>query len=201
MSAPRSKTVTPGHGWMYYTRGAAKIAMVIAAFRFIEVLIAPPTADEPRWVVAGVLTFKYWAAGLALGGLTLLGWVSQRLVGWPAPEAPSAAMATRNVVQTAEMRLRGLGFNLVCGWLLLSFLALLMMADTGTGPFARLAMDMFGPNEWSGLETFVLGLPLIAAPLVLLALLPWQTRFPLVSSMQAIVKPPAKAHTRRRKRP
>jgi hypothetical protein len=47
----------------------------------------------------------------------------------------------------------------------------------------------------------VLGLPVIAAPWVLLALLPWQTRLPLVSSMQAVVKPPAKARAPQRKRP
>ena len=38
---PRSKKVTQGHDYIYYARVAAKIAMFIKAFRFIEVLIAP----------------------------------------------------------------------------------------------------------------------------------------------------------------
>ena len=56
-----------GQPEMYYIRGAAKIALCIAAFKFIEVLIAPPMNDEPRWLVAAVLTFNHWSAGLSLG--------------------------------------------------------------------------------------------------------------------------------------
>lgn len=182
---------------MHYARGAAKLALLIAAFKFIEALIAPPPiGDAPRWLVAAVVSFNFWAAGAALGAIAVLGWVSQRLFGWPAPEAPSALRPARHVVPTAEMRLRGLGFNVVAGWIAIGILALILMADTGTGPFAWLAFRLFGPDEWAGLETFVLGLPVLAAPLLLLAWLPWQTRFPLLASMQGVVKPPA-----RRKRP
>lgn len=187
---------------MHYVRGATKIAFFIAAFKFIEALIAFPSfGDAPRWLVAATVSSRFWAAGAALGVIAMLGWVSQRLFDWPAPEAPSAARPTRHVVPTAEMRLRMLGFNVVTGWVVVGFLALIMMAETRTGPFARIAVGVFGPNEWVGLETFVFGVPVFAAPPVLLALLPWQTRFPLLASMQAAVKPPAKARARRRKRP
>ena len=61
---------------MYYARGSAQIAFLIAAFKFVELLIVPPLADQPRWLVAGVLTFKFWSAGTALGMLWLLGRLS-----------------------------------------------------------------------------------------------------------------------------
>ncbi len=185
---------------MHYARGAAKLALLIAAFKFIEALVAPPpVADAPRWLVAAFVSFNFWAAGAALGAIAMLGWVSQRLFGWPAPEVPSATRPARHVVPTAEMRLRGLGFNVVAGWIVFGSLALILMADTRTGPFAQLAVHLFGPNGWAGLEIFMLGLPVLAAPLLLLAWLPWQTRFPLVASMQGVVKPPAKAAARRKR--
>ena len=178
-----------------------RIAFLIAAFKFVELLIVPPLADEPRLLVAGVLTYKFWGAGAALGMLWLLGRVSQRLFGWPAPEAPPAAQPpTRHVVLTEAMRLQALGNKVVLWWFILGFLAIVMMADTGAGPIPRLVTGVFGPSDWLGLETFVLGLLVLAAPLVVLALLPWQTRFPLLASMQKAVKPP-RARTRGRKRP
>ena len=203
MKASGKTKTNSGHGWMYYARGSAQIAFVIAAFRFVELLIVPPLANEPRWLVAGVLSFKFWGAGAALGLLWLLGRVSQRLFGWPAPEAPpEAQLPTRPVVQTKAMRLQALGNKLVLWWFILGFLAIVMMADTGAGPIPRLVASVFGPSDWLGLATFILGLPLLAAPLVLLALLPWQTRFPLLASIQGAVKPaPARTRTRGRKRP
>ena len=185
---------------MYYARGSAQIAFLVAAFKFVELLIVPPLADQPRWLVAGVLTFKLWGAGAALGLLWLMGWLSQRLFGWPAPEAPPAAQPPiRHVVQTEAMRLQALGNKVVLWWFILGFLAIVMMADTGAGPIPRLVTSVFGPSDWLGLEVFVLGLLVLSAPLVLLALLPWQTRFPLLASMQEAVKPP-RASTRGRKR-
>jgi hypothetical protein len=185
---------------MHYARGAAKIATLIAAFRFIEALIAPPpVGDAPRWLAAAVVSFNFWAAGAALGAIAVPGWLSQRLFGWPAPEDPSATRPARRMVPAADMRLRGMGFNVVTGWIVVGILVLILMADTRTDPFAQFAVRLFGPNGWAGLETFVLGLPVLAAPLLLLAWL--QTRFPLLASMQATAKPPAKAPARRRKRP
>ena len=201
MKASGKRKTNSGHGWMYYARGSAQIAFLIAAFKFVELLIVPPLADQPRWLVAGVLTFKLWGAGAALGMLWLLGRLSQRLFGWPVPEAPPATQPpTRHVVQTEAMRLQALGNKVVLWWFILGFVAIVMMADTGAGPIPRLVTGVFGPSDWLGLETFVLGLLVLAAPLVLLALLPWQTRFPLLASMQGAVKPPP-ARTRGRKRP
>ena len=203
MKALDKKKTSLGHGWMYYARGSAQIAFLIAAFKFVELLIVPPLADEPRWLVAGVLTFNLWGAGTALGMLWLLGLLSRRLFGWPAPEAQPAAAPqppTRPVMQTEAMRLQTLGNKVVLWWFILGFLATVMMADTGAGPFPRLLTGVFGPSDWLGPETFVLGLLVLAAPLMLLALLPWQTRFPLLASMQKAVKPP-RVRTRRRRRP
>ncbi len=203
MKASGKTKTRSGHGWMYFVRGSAQIAFAIAAFRFVELLIVPPVADEPRWLVAGVLSVNFWGAGAALGMLWLLGRVSQRLFGWPVPEAaPQAQPPTRHVVQTEAMRLQALGNKVVLWWLILGFVATVMMVDTGAGPIPRFVSGVFGRHNWLGLATFVLGLLVLAAPLVALALLPWQTRFPLLASIQGAVKPPsARTRTRGRKRP
>ena len=180
-------------------RGAAGFALFFAALRFVEVMIAPPVPDEPRWLVAAVVTSKFWLAGAALGVIALLGWVSQRLFGWPRPPPPSALQPSREVVPTKETRARAWRFNLVAGWIGFSVLTLIVMADTGTGPFARMAAALFGPNEFIGLETFVLGVPAVVGPVVALALLRWQTRLPLIKGMQKAVKPPPKPRVRRKR--
>lgn len=200
MKAPGKKALNSGHGWMYYARGSAQIAFFIAAFKFVEMLIVPPLVDEPSWLVAGVLSFRFWGAGAVLGTLWLVGRVSQRLFGWPVPEPPTAVGIVRPLVQTKAMRLRGIGNTVVLWWFILGFLATIMMADTGAGPIPRLMTAVFGPNDLLGLETFVLGLLVLVAPLLLLAVLPRQTRVPLLASMQDAVKPP-RASNRRRKRP
>lgn len=204
MKASGKKKTGSGHGWMYYASGAARIAVLIAAFKFVELLIVPPVADQPRWLVAGILTFNLWGAGAALGTLWLMGRVSQRLFGWPAPEAPQAVVTIRPVLQpvvrTEAMRLRTVGNRVVLWWLILGFLAIVMMADTGAGPIPRLMTAAFGPNDFLGLETVVLGLLVLMAPLVLLAVLPRQASVPLLASMQDGVKAP-KANPRSRKRP
>ena len=189
-----------GHGWMYYVRGSAQIACSVAAFKFVELLIVPPLPNEPRWLVAGVATLNLWGAGAMLGLLWLMGRVSQRLFGWPAPEATPAAEPPRHVVMTEAMRLQQLGNKLVLWWFVVGFLAIVMMADTGAGPIPWIAAGVLGRGAWLGLATFVLGLLVLAAPLVVLALLPWLTRFPLLASIQAAVKP-ARARPRGRKRP
>ena len=63
------------------------------------------------------------------------------------------------------MRLRMLGFNIVAGWVIGSVLLFIMMAETSSGPFARAALALLGPNSLVGLATFILGLPVVAAPL------------------------------------
>ena len=200
MKASGRKRSGTGHGWMYYARGSAQIAFCIAALRFTELLIVPPVADAPRWLVAGVLTFKFWAAGAALGVAWLMGRVSQRLFGWPAPEATSAIQSPRPVIVTEAVRLQMLGNKIVMWWFILGFVAVVMMADTGAGPIPWIVAGLLGTSDWLGLETLVFGLLVLAAPLVLLALLPWHTRFPLLASMQGAVKP-ARTRTRGRKRP
>ncbi|RYH95536.1 MAG: hypothetical protein EON48_18940 [Acetobacteraceae bacterium] len=201
MKPPGRRTVNPDHSWLHYVRGAGKLAVLIAAFRFVEAAIfLPPVGEESRWLVAAVLSSRYWLAGAALGVLALLGLVSQHLFGWPAPDPPSQIQPTRHVLQTPEMRRRILGFNIVAGWVVLGVLMLIMMADTRSGPLAWFALDLFGPSALVGLVIFVLGMPVIAAPLVLLAWIPWQTRFPLIAGIQAAVKPPSKPAARRRNR-
>ena len=189
-----------GHGWMHYVRGSAQLAFMVATFKFVELLIVPPLADRPRLLVAVALTFKFWAAGAGLGMLWLLGRVSQRLFGWPVPETPPEPSPPRHVVRTEAMRLQALGNQVVVWWFILGFLALAMMADTGAGPIPWLVASVAGRTDWLGLETFVLGLLVLPLPLVLLALLPSQTRFSLLASMQQAVKP-ARSRIRRRKPP
>ena len=74
---------------MYYIRGAAKVALFIAALKSVEAVIAPPIDTEPRWMAAAVLTFNLWAAGAALSAIAGVGWVLHRLFGWPAGPPPS----------------------------------------------------------------------------------------------------------------
>lgn len=95
--------------------------------------------------------------------------------------------------------MRMLGFDVVAGWLACGVLGLLMMADTVSGSVAGIALRLFGPTALIGPETFVLGLPLVAAPLVLLAWLPRHTRFPLLAGIQSAVKPETKPVRRRRR--
>ena len=200
MKAPGRRKAETGHGWMYYARGSAQIALFVAAFKFVELLIVPPVADAPRWLVAGVLTFNVWAAGAALGAAWLMGRVSQRLFGWPAREAAPTAPPPRRVAMTEAMRLQALGNKVVLWWFILGLPAIVMMMDTGAGPIPWIVTGVLGAGGWLGFETFVVGLLVLAAPLVLLAVLPWHTRFPLLASIQGAVKP-APARTRRRKRP
>ncbi len=98
------------------------------------------------------------------------------------------------------MRLRGWGVNVVLGWMALSFLVLIVMSDTKTGPFAWLATAVLGLQGFAGVMTFLLGLPAFLLPLVLLAVLPWQTRWPLLAGMQGVVKPVRQAKARKRRR-
>ena len=88
----------------------------------------------------------------------------------------------------------------LAAWVGLSFLVLIVMSNTGTGPFAWVATRVLGLQDFAGLATFLLGLPAFLLPLLLLGVLPWQTRWPLVAGMQAAVKPVSQARVRRRRR-
>ena len=106
--------------------------------------------------MAAVLTFNHWSAGLSLGLIAGLGWVSHRLFGWPAAPHPSALVPTRHVVRTKSCVVRNIvrvwGFNIVAGWFCVGVLASIVLADTRTGPFARAAVAVFGPDGlvWLG---------------------------------------------------
>ncbi len=151
--------------------------------------------------MAAVVTFNFWAAGAALGAIAGLGWVSRRLFGWPAAPPPPSLIPTRHVIPDEVMRLRRWGFNVVAGWFCCGVLAAIVMADTRSGPFAWLAVSLFGGDSLIWLETFVFGLLATVAPLVLLAWLPLQTGPTLLGSMQAVVKPSRRPQERRRTRP
>ena len=157
---------------MYYIRGAAKVALFIAALKFVEAVIAPPIDTEPRWMAAAVLTFNLWAAGAALSAIAGVGWVLHRLFGWP---AGPAAIAT----DPYPARHPGRGHAAPdMGVQRRRRLVLLRRpgGDRDGGhqvrPVAGLAVSLFGGNSLIWLEIFVLGLLAMAAPLVLLAWLP-----------------------------
>ena len=55
-------------------------------------------------------------------------------------------------------RCAGWGFSVVAGWAAISVLVLIVMSETRTGPFARLATGFLGLRDFAGLATFLLGL-------------------------------------------
>ena len=97
-------------------------------------------------------------------------------------------------------RCAGWGFSVVAGWAAISVLVLIVMSETRTGPFARLATGFLGLRDFAGLATFLLGLPVFLSPLLLLALLPRQARWPLISGMHLAVKSPPSPARRRKRR-
>ena len=194
----RQRRFSPG-AWLRLVPQAALTVCGIGALRFVEVLVSPPPQDAvPRWVVAAAAGSLYWLAGGLLGAVALIAWAVRRAFGSPAPPAKPPPPAPPP--PTREMRLRGWGVNVVIGWLGLSFLTLLVMSDTRTGPFAWLAVNLFGLAGFAGLATFLLGLPVMLLPLAVLAVLPGQTRWPLLAGMQWVVKPVPRAKPRRRRR-
>lgn len=182
--------------WLRLVPQAALVCCGIGALRFVEVLVSlPADGSAPLLLVAVFAGSRYWLAAALLGLVAMVGWLVQRALGSPAPVPPPP---TRTL--SREARLRGWGFNLVAGWVVLSILALIVMSETGTGPFARFATGVLGLRGLAGLATFLLGLPAFLAPLLLLAVIPWQTRWPLVAGMQAAVKPTPTARKRTRRR-
>ncbi len=195
---PSARQATQGFGaWVRLLPQAALMCFGIAAFRFVEVLVKPPPlGGASRPAVALLAGSVYWLAGLLTVVLALIAWAIRRALGLKAPPASS----TPPVQWTAEARLRGRGFSIVAGWVGLSLVAAIIMADTRTGPAARFATGVLGLDGLAGVATFLLGLPVLLSPLLLLALLPWQARWPLVAGMQAAVKsPPAPVRRRRRR--
>ncbi len=204
MVSNRSPKVKPGRGWnqayglIHYSRGSAGILLFISAISFVEAYIAFPATHSPQWAVAAYIASRYFLPAFALGAIALLAGASQRLFGWPQP--PVEPAATKPVVQTDAQRRSSRAFTLVAGYFGLGILAIIIMADTHSGPFAWFAEWLFGANFLLWPEIFVMGLLVLAAPLVLLAWLPPQTWFPLLASMQDIVTPAPTPVSRRRKR-
>ena len=183
--------------WTRLLPQAALVLFGIAVLRFVEALVRPPQIEgASRLGVALLAGSVFWLAGLLTTALALIAWLVHRVFGLQTPPAPAAAP----VHWSAEARLRGRGFTIVAGWVVLSLVASIVMADTRTGPAAWFAMAVLGWNGLAGVVTFLVTLPLLLLPLLLLALLPWQTRWPLIAGMQAAVKmPPTPARRRNRR--
>ena len=197
MTRPRAQPATHGvAGWIRLLPQASLVSFGVAGVRVVEVLVSPPPLGKaPILAVALLASSVYWLAGLLLGALALIAWAVNRALGlgrFPAPLAPP-------VQWTQETRLRSRGFSIVAGWVVLSLVTSVILGDTRIGPAARFATSVLGLRDFSGPATFLLTLPVLLVPLLLLALLPWQTRWPLVAGMQAAVKSPS-VSTRRRKR-
>ncbi len=168
----RRRVQRAAHGitaWIRLLPQAALVSSGVAAFRFVEVLVSPPPlGGAPLPAVALLAGSVYWLAGLLTAMLALIAWVVRRALGFEAASAPLAPPAH----WTAEARLRGRGFSIVAGWVGLSLVASIIMADTRTGPAARFATGVLGLNGLAGVATFLLALPVMLLPLLLLALLP-----------------------------
>ena len=183
--------------WLRLFPQAALVLCGVGALRFVEVLVSPPPhGATPLAVLALAAGSLFWLAGAALGLVALAAWAVRRGVAAPVVAKPT----TDSPSPSWEVRFRGWGVNIVIAWLGLGFLVLIVMSDTATGPFAWFATEVLGLRDFAGVATFLLGLPAFAAPLVLLAMLPWQTRWPLIAGMQAAVKPVPQARKRRRRR-
>ena len=198
MTRPRVQPAPHGvTAWIRLLPQAALVCFGIAAFRFVEVLVSsPPLGGASLLAVALLAGSVYWLAGVLTVALAVVAWVVRRALGLKASPAPPAPP----IHWTAEARLRGRGFSIVAGWVGLSLMASVIMADTRTGPAARFATGVLGLQGLAGIATFLLALPALLSPLLLLALLPWQARWPLVAGMQAAVKsPPAPARRTKRR--
>ena len=197
MTRPRVQPATHGiAAWIRLLPQAALVSFGVAAFRFVEVLVSPPPLGGASLLAAALLAGSvYWLAALLTAVLALIAWVVRRAFDLEA----SSARPAPPVHWTAEARLRGRGFSIVAGWVGLSLVASIIMADTRTGPAARFATGVLGIDGLAGVATFLVALPVLLSPLLLLALLPWQARWPLIAGMQAAVKSPP-APTRRKKR-
>ena len=182
-------------GWIRLLPQASLVSFGVAGVRFFEVLVSPPLGKAPLLAVALLASSVYWLAGLLLGALALIAWAGNRALGLGGISAPPAPPGQ----WTQETRLRSRGFSIVAGWVVLSLVTSAILGETRTGPAARFATSVLGLRDFSGPATFLLTLPVLLVPLLLLASLPWQARWPLVAGMQAAVKPPS-VSTRPRKR-
>ena len=187
----------PGAAWIRLIPQAALVCCGIGALRFVEALVNPPPhGATPLLLFALVGGSVFWVAGALLGLVALAAWAVRR--GHNPGPAPKPSRPS--LPPTREMRLRGWGYGIVAAWTALSILVLIVMSETVTGPFAWIAIRVLGLRDFAGLATFLLGLPGFLSPLVLLAVLPWQARWPLIAGMQGAVKPVPQAH-RAKKRP
>ncbi len=183
--------------WLRLFPQAAVVSCGVGALRFVEALVShSPDDTAPRLLEAVLAGSVFWLASAGLGAIALLAWAIRRGLGIEPPPEP----VQPHLPTTREGRLRGWGFGIVAGWAAMSVLVLIVMSETRTGPFARLATGFLGLRDFAGLATFLLGLPVVLSPLLLLALLPWQARWPLLAGMQAAVKSPPSPTRRRRRR-
>ena len=198
MTRPRVLPATHGiASWIRLLPQAALVSFGVAGLRFVEVLVRPPPLGKASLLAVALLASSvYWLAGLLTAALALIAWVVRRAFGLGGTSPPAAPP----VQWTQEARLRGRGFSIVAGWVGLSLVASIVMADTRTGPAAWFATGVLGLDGLAGVATFLVALPVLLSPLLLLALLPWQARWPSVAGMQAAVKsPPAPARRRKRR--
>ena len=139
---------------------------------------------------AWFVTARFWIAAASVGVLALLGQIA-RLFGPPWPVEPPAPKLQ------GEARLWALAFNLVFGWVGVGVLALIVMFETRTGAFAWFATAILGWDEAAPFATPLLGLIAIALPLVTIAAVPRQDRWPVLAAIQDRVRPASRRRGRR----
>ena len=178
---------------MQLIRQAALLVTALAVLRFVETLVlGRPPDGTPLLQQAFLASGLFWLVAALLGLVVAAGWAAHRVFGTEKKAAPVASVRL-----TGEARLRAWGFTAVAGWAGFSLVTLIVMADTQTGPFAAFATGILGLRDFVGVTTFLVGLPAFMAPLIVLAVLPRQPRWPLLAGMQDAVKPVPHARRRR----
>lgn len=178
-------------------RKAAIACAFLAALRMVEVLLKPgPHANIPVVVWAALITAKLWLAAAGLGVVALLWWATRRALGHAPPAPPMPHGRAPRALTPTERRL-SIGRSLTAAWFVGSFPVAIVLNDTQVGPFAWAASRIMG--EDAPVLGFALMVAGLAAPLVLLGLLPRQPQWPVFCGMQDAVGPDRRARPKRRR--
>lgn len=161
----------------------AGLILAVGAIIGIEAYLRPnPAWPGPRIALALGAMAPFALSAAAVGVFIATWWVVLRLDG---PVRPAAK--DRVAPLTGHDRLLSLGRSIAAYWIVGSAVILVILSDTRRGPFAWAAAQLPGGDTW--FNSFALGLLVLGAPLLLLALLPRQARWPLVAGVQDVVRP------------
>ena len=175
---------------------AIGVILAVGAIKGVEMFLRPDPGF-PRLALALGVTLPFLAGAAALGLIAGTWWVVLRLDGKQAVRPRRIAPGNQpSRPLTALERQLARGRSAAAVWLVGGFVVVVILADTRLGPPAWAASVLPGGPTW--LATFALGLAMVATPLLLLAVLPRQSRWPVLAGAQDVVKSPAAPRRRRR---